>query len=62
MEKKARVQRLSRQDDVRRSWAEAYQYLEDVEVEPLPDEKEERAEADPPPRDLPEPNTQPPEA
>jgi hypothetical protein len=60
MEKKARVQRLNRQDEVRRSWAEAYQHLEEVdveEVEPLADEKDERAEADLPPKDLPASNT-----
>jgi hypothetical protein len=60
MEKKARVQRLNRQDEVRRSWAEAYQHLEEVdveEVEPLADEKDERIEADLPPKDLPESNT-----
>jgi hypothetical protein len=55
MEKKARVQRLSRQDDVKRSWAEAFQDLEEV-VEALPEEKDERAEnMSEEPRLLPEP-------
>jgi hypothetical protein len=57
MEKKARVQRLSRQDDVKRSWAEAYQHLEEVDVPPLPEEEGEQAETDSPPRDLAQPNT-----
>jgi hypothetical protein len=56
MEKKARVQRLSRQDDVKRSWAEAYQHLEEVDVEPLAEEEGERAETDSPPKDLEQPN------
>jgi Ran GTPase-activating protein (RanGAP) involved in mRNA processing and transport len=40
MEKKARVQRLSRQDDVRRSWAEAFQHLESVDIDDVEIEAE----------------------
>jgi hypothetical protein len=47
MEKKARVQRLSRRDDVKRSWAAAYEEFEAVETD-------RRQETEPPPSEPPQ--------
>jgi hypothetical protein len=62
MEKKARVQRLSRQDDVKRSWANAYPSLEEFEVEEFEDIEVEATAEEPAPDDRPNPETPPPEA
>jgi hypothetical protein len=59
MEKKARVKRLNHQDDVKRSWAAAYQLEENLLEENVTleeDEQEEQADLDP---NDPDPETQP---
>jgi hypothetical protein len=62
MEKKARVQRLSRQDDVKRSWAAAYEDFEPAaadrspELGAQPSEQSSEQPSEPPP-EMPTPET-----